>query len=212
MSLVSLSKERSGKWWTRSGVIKCSERGGEIVGAPLRSHRLLCRTPPHKCGFLLMTVLLQDWTQSNSVLPVTKDTVSLSGNCSCIFYQLISEIILWLCFGPPSSGVFFFGPMPNLLADPWPICFQCTHYWDGCTKQRSAEIIWESMLCVCRCFRYSWWWTATWEGCSTLCVGIVSNVEISGGRQITECLCGPITHLKNHVGAAAVWVGMFTCI
>ncbi len=136
-----------------------------------------------------MTVLLQDLTQRNSVLPVTKDTVTACQAIVVVFFnQLISEIILWLCFGPPSSGDFFLGPMPNLLADPWPICFQCTHYWDGCTKQRSAEIIWESMLCVCRCFRYSWWWTATWEGCSTLCVGIVSNVEISGGRSQNVCV------------------------
>ncbi len=41
-------------------IIKRSERGGEIVDD------LLCRTQPHKCRFLLMTVLLQDLTPSNS--------------------------------------------------------------------------------------------------------------------------------------------------
>ncbi len=68
----------------RSGVIKCSERG--VVGAPLHSHRLLCRTPPHKCGFLLMTVLLQDLTQSNSSLPVTKDTVTVCQAIVVVFF------------------------------------------------------------------------------------------------------------------------------
>ncbi len=122
MSLVSVSEERSGKWWTRNGVIKCSECGGEIVGASLRSHRLLCRTPPHKCGFLLMTVLLQDLTQSNSSLPLTKDTVTVcQATVVVFFYKLIFLIILWLYSGPPSIGeIFFLARSPNLLADPWP--------------------------------------------------------------------------------------------
>ncbi len=49
-------------------IIKCSEHGGNIVDAPLRSHTL---------PDMLMTVLLQDLTQSNSSLPVTKDTVTV---------------------------------------------------------------------------------------------------------------------------------------
>ncbi len=32
-------------------------------------------------------------------------------------------IILWLCSGPLFSGNIFFGPMPNLLADPWGVPF-----------------------------------------------------------------------------------------
>ncbi len=67
-------------------IIKCSERGGKIVDAPLCSNRLLCRIPPHKCGFLLMTVLLQDLTQSNRSLPVTKDTVTVCQVIVVVFF------------------------------------------------------------------------------------------------------------------------------
>ncbi len=63
----------------------------EIVGAPLRSHRLLCRTPPHKCGFLLMTVLLQDLSKNKSSLSVTKYTKTVCQAILVVFvYQLIS--------------------------------------------------------------------------------------------------------------------------
>ncbi len=55
-----VNPERSGKWWTRSGeIIKCSSAEGKLL--VLHSAHILCRTLPHKCGFLLMT-LLQDLT------------------------------------------------------------------------------------------------------------------------------------------------------
>ncbi len=47
----------------------------EIVDAPLRSHTL--SDTATQMWHLLMTVLLQDLTQSNSSLPVTKDTVTV---------------------------------------------------------------------------------------------------------------------------------------
>ncbi len=155
MSLVSVSEERSGKWWTRNGVIKCSECGGEIVGASLRSHRLLCRTPPHKCGFLLMTVLLQDLTQSNSSLPLTKDTVTVcQATVVVFFYKLIFLIILWLYSGPPSIGEIFFLarsqtylPTPGLqylqfLTIPWWWGCRCMVGHHGQPGKPSSEQVW----------------------------------------------------------------------
>ncbi len=142
--------------WARSGagngepgaelelvIIKCLERGGEIVGAPLRSHRLLCRIPPHKCGFLLMTVLLQDLTQSNSSLPVTKDTVTVCQAIVVVFF-INTFFLIILCSGPPSSGEFLFGPMPNLLADPcsrpWEEVERDSIWWAILTKKNASHL------------------------------------------------------------------------
>ncbi len=75
--LISVSAERSGKWWTRSGVIiKCSERvRGELL--LLHAAHILCLTPPHKCGFLLNDCPSTGFNTGNSSIPVTKDTVTV---------------------------------------------------------------------------------------------------------------------------------------
>ncbi len=62
----------------------------EIVGISLRSHGLLCQTPPHKCVFLFMTVLLQDLTKNKSSLSGTKDTVTVCQAIVVYFYLVIS--------------------------------------------------------------------------------------------------------------------------
>ncbi len=56
----------SGKWWTWSGAGAewlLNARSAEGILLTLHSAHILCQTPPHKCGFLLMTVLLQDLTE-----------------------------------------------------------------------------------------------------------------------------------------------------
>ncbi len=66
--LISVSVESLLKAWSAEGKL-LTHHSAHILYSD--------RTPPHKCGFLLMTVLLQDLTQSNSSLPVTKDTVKV---------------------------------------------------------------------------------------------------------------------------------------
>ncbi len=95
----------------------------EIIDA-----HILCRTLPHKCGFLLMTVLLQDLPQSNSSLPVTKDTVTV---CQAIVVAFFINSFLKLSFEYALArhllAKLFFGPMPSLLADPI-YCISYTHF------------------------------------------------------------------------------------
>ena len=74
---------------------------------PLHSAHILCRTPPHKCGFLLMTFILHVLTQSNSSLPVTKDTATVYHKQFYLHFlklfldyvlahHLVSKIFFWL--------------------------------------------------------------------------------------------------------------------
>ncbi len=65
--------------------------GGSAEGKLLMldSAHILCRTPPHKCGFLLITVLLLDLTQNNSSLPVTKYTVTVCQAILVAFFESI---------------------------------------------------------------------------------------------------------------------------
>ncbi len=125
MFLISVNEERSrsGKWWNRGGAGAewlLNAWSAEEKLLMLHSAHILCRTPPHKCGFLLMTVLLQDLTQSNSSLPVTKYTVTVcyTGKSSSIFHQFLKLSFDYVLARHLVAKIFF-GPMPNLLADPW---------------------------------------------------------------------------------------------
>ncbi len=74
-----VNQERS---W--SGVMKCSEHGGEIVGAPLHSHTL--PDTATQMWLFVNDCLLQDLTQRNSSLPVTKDTVTVCQAIVVVFF------------------------------------------------------------------------------------------------------------------------------
>ncbi len=96
----------------------------EIIDA-----HILCRTLPHKCGFLLMTVLLQDLTQSNSSLPVTKDTVTV---CQAIVVAFFINSFLKLSFEYVLArhlvAKLFFWPDAKLTCRPLIYCISYTHF------------------------------------------------------------------------------------